>query len=109
MTLMEKLYDLQHEFSVFLRQVWQDLEDHHIKPLYQQWHKATRKIYLEYDLPRERKATMEYYQKMLQDIAPHHPNDWRAGDVCFLDQYQNDPELYQKLLQIRKDYFNNRI
>jgi len=45
---------------------------------------------------------------MLKKIAPQNPDDWRAGDVFFLDRYQKDPDLYQKLLQIRKEYFNSQ-
>ena len=60
-------------------------------------------------IAKEKRTAPTRYLRMLHDISPQHPNDWRADDVCFLEQYQKDQKLHQKLLQIRKNYFNDRV
>lgn len=75
-----------------------------IKP-YAQRIKERREIM---EAAERKRAAPGNYLKMIKRIAPHNPEDWRAGDVCFLEQYQNDKEIYQKLLQIRKEYFNGQ-
>ena len=47
----------------------------------------------------------EIYWRMLRQISPNNPDDWRAGDVCFLEQYKNQPKVYQELLEVRELYF----
>lgn len=58
---------------------------------------------------KEARTAPARYLKMLKKISPQHSGDWRAGDVCFLEQYKNDSELYQKLLEIRENYFNDKL
>ncbi len=55
----------------------------------------------------EKRTAPLKYLKILQEISPKHPDDWRAGDICFLDQYKKDSELHEKLLEVREYYFSN--
>ena len=46
--------------------------------------------------------------KSKEPFNPHNPHEGCAGEVFFLEKYEKrDPELFEKLMQIRIEYFKN--
>lgn len=99
-----------HRTSLVLRGATQFLEDnvHSYFSLVNHWldNRAQEQERKRYE--HERQKAPNDYKKLLKELGFPDKNDfsiYTAGDMCFLQRFEKEPDLYQRLIKIRKASF----
>ena len=116
MTLMnrEEIVDIMryahHRAGLMLRSTTQFLEDnvHSYFSAVNHWldNRTQERERQRYE--HEKQRAPGDYKKLLKELGFPDKNDFNiytAGDVCFLQRFEKEPDLYQRLLKIRKASF----